>query len=79
MGISNQFQNDSALSRQDDAFSEIITEACKKAERLGYMKGYRDGYDDGVADTTEKYKPVMSDALRAGLSSGGKAMQELKN
>lgn len=78
MAIPNKSQNNSTLPQQDEDLSQIIAEACKKAERLGYMKGYRDGYSDGAEDAIEQYKPLMSDALRAGLSSGGKAMQGLK-
>ena len=73
MALSNQ-KHYNSLSQQEIIVNQLLEEVFK----LGYMTGYRDGYDEGVEDTTAKYKPLMSDALRAGLSSGGKSMQELK-
>ena len=74
MAISNQKQHNS-LSQQEDIVNQLLKEVFK----LGYITGYHDGYDEGVEDTTSKYKSLMSDALRAGLSSGGRSMQDLKN
>ena len=73
MALPNQGQNDS-VSRQEEVVNQLVEEVYK----LGFMKGYREGYADGVEDTTDKYKPVVSDGLRAGSSLCGKAMNELK-
>lgn len=63
------------VETQEELFNILLQEAHK----LGWMEGYRDGYDDGVEDTTEHYKPVFSDGLRAKSSLAGKEMQKLKN
>lgn len=73
MALPNEEQTD-LVADQEELFFVLLEESHK----LGWMEGYRNGYDDGVEDTTENYKPVISDGLRAGSSLSGEAMQKLK-
>ena len=73
MALLNRNLNE-IIERQEEHVDRMMRETYK----LGFMQGFRDGYACGVEDTTDHYKPALSDGLRKGSPVCGRAMNNLK-
>lgn len=73
MALPNRNLNE-IIEQQEERVAGLLRETFK----LGFMEGFRDGYSCGVGDTTDHFKPAVSDGLRAGSSVCGRAMNQLK-
>lgn len=70
------------MKNNDAKAPKGLHDALDKAYSTGYSDGakdgYKKGYTDGQKDTKEKFKKSTSDALKAGVSSAGQAMNFFK-